>query len=100
MGGEHAVAGQGMARSPQGPSGIALREFIEAVASAEEPYGTVSTAAVAGSLGASLLLMVATLPKTRSDSASDRAKLIEAAADLTGVQQQLIETIETETAVK
>ena len=89
-----------MATSPVGPGDISLRDFIEAVGSAETPHGAVSTAAVAGSLGTSLLLMVAALPQTRSDSVADRAKLVEAAAALTSVQQQLIETIETETAVK
>ena len=44
--------------------------------------------------------MVAALPQTRSDSVADRAKLVEAAAALTGIRQELIETIETETAVK
>jgi formiminotetrahydrofolate cyclodeaminase len=44
--------------------------------------------------------MVATLPQTRSDSVADRAKLVEAAPVLTGLRQQLLETIETETAVK
>jgi formiminotetrahydrofolate cyclodeaminase len=44
--------------------------------------------------------MVAALPQTKSDSGTDRAKLVEAASALTGLQQQLIETIETETAVK
>jgi formiminotetrahydrofolate cyclodeaminase len=44
--------------------------------------------------------MVAVLPQTRSDSVADRAKLVEAATALTSVQQQLMETIETETAVK
>jgi len=89
-----------MAKSAQGPSETPLRDFIEAVGSAGEAHGAVSTAAVAGSLGASLLLMVATLPQTRSGSVADRATLIDAATALTGVQQQLIETIETETAVK
>jgi methenyltetrahydrofolate cyclohydrolase len=82
------------------PSDISLRGFIEAVGSAEAAHGTVSTAAVAGALGSSLLLMVAALPQTRSDSLVDRTKLMEAAAALTGLQQQLVETIETETAVK
>jgi formiminotetrahydrofolate cyclodeaminase len=77
-----------------------LRDFIEAVGSAAAAHGTVSTAAVAGGLGSALLLMVATLPRTRSDSFADRAKLVETAAALTGLRQQLIETIETETAVK
>ena len=89
-----------MATSPLGPSDVSLRDFIEAVGSAEAAHGAVSTAAVAGGLGTSLLLMVAALPQTRSDSAADRAKLMEAATELTSVQQQLIETIETETAVK
>jgi hypothetical protein len=89
-----------MATSPVGPGDISLRDFIEAVGSAEAPHGAVSTAALAGSLGTSLLLTVAALPQTRSDSVADRAKLVEAAAALTSVQQQLIETIETETAVK
>ena len=77
-----------MATSPHGPGDISLREFIEAVGSAEAAHGAVSTAAVAGALGSSLLLMVATLPQTRSDSVVDRTKLMEAAA-LTGPQQQL-----------
>ena len=89
-----------MATSPLGPGDISLRDFIEAVGSAETAHGAVSTAAVAGGLGSSLLLMVAALPQTRSDSVADRAKLVEAATALTSVQRQLIETIETETAVK
>jgi formiminotetrahydrofolate cyclodeaminase len=60
----------------------------------------VSAAAVAGGLGTSLLLMVAVLPKTRSDSAGDRTALIAASTSLSSVQEQLLETIETETVVK
>src|SRR4029450_12839186 len=89
-----------MATSPLGPADISLRDFIEAVGSAETAHGTVSTAAVAGSLGSALLLMVAALPQTRSDSVADRARLVGAATALASVQRQLIETIETETAVK
>jgi formiminotetrahydrofolate cyclodeaminase len=89
-----------MPTSPLGPGDISLRDFIEAVGSADTAHGAVSTAAVAGGLGSSLLLMVAGLPQTRSDSAGDRAKLVEAAASLAELRQQLIETIETETAVK
>lgn len=82
------------------PSDASIRDFLKAVASAEETHGAVSVAAVAGGLGTSLLLMVAALPKTRSDSVQERAKLIEAATALTDVQEQLMEAIETETAVK
>jgi methenyltetrahydrofolate cyclohydrolase len=79
---------------------ISLRDFIAAVGSAEDAHGAVSTAAVAGGLGTALLLKVATLPQTRSDTSADRAALIDAATALSDVQQQLIETIETESAVK
>lgn len=82
------------------PSETSIHDSLKAVASAEETHGAVSVAAVAGGLGTSLLLVIATLPKTRSDSVQDRAKLIEAATALTDVQEQLMETIETETAVK
>lgn len=89
-----------MATSPHGPIDVSLRDFIEAVGSADASHGAVSTVAVAGGLGSSLLLMVAALPQTRTDTVADRAKLVEAATGLTSVQQQLLETIETETAVK
>jgi formiminotetrahydrofolate cyclodeaminase len=89
-----------MAKDPAIPTDISLRGFIAAVGSAEQGHGAVSAAAVAGGLGTSLLLMVATLPQTRSDAVADRTKLIEAATGLSALQQQLIETIETETAVK
>jgi formiminotetrahydrofolate cyclodeaminase len=89
-----------MAKQPGVRSDISLRDFLEAVGSAEEIHGAVSAAAAAAGLGTSLLLMVATVPQTRSDSVADRTKLIEAATALSAVQQQLIEAIETETAVK
>ena len=89
-----------MPTRPLDPSDISLRDFIEAVGSADAAHGAVSTAAVAGGLGSSLLLMVAALPQTRSDFVGDRVKLVEAADALAGLRQQLIETIETETAVK
>ena len=89
-----------MTKHPGAPIDISLRDFIAAVGSAEDAHGAVSTSAVAGGLGSSLLLMAAMLPQTRSGSVAEREKLIAAAAALSGVQQQLIETIETETAMK
>ena len=89
-----------MGKNWQGLNDISLRDFIAAVGSADDGHGVVSTAATAGSLGASLLLMVAALPRTPSDSLANWANLVDAATVLAGVQQQLIETIETETAVK
>ena len=82
------------------PGETSIRGFLVAIASAEGVHGAVSAAAVSGGLGVSLLAMVAALPKTRSDTADDRAELIKAATALSDVQEQLIETIETETAVR
>jgi formiminotetrahydrofolate cyclodeaminase len=82
------------------PSELSIREFLAAVASAEGGHGAVSAAAVAGGIGVSLLAMVAALPKTRSDSVADRTALIIATTALSDVQEQLLETIETETAVR
>ncbi len=77
-----------------------LHDFLTALASGESAQGAVSAAAVAGAMGTSLLLMVTALPTTRSDSIDDRAALIGAGTALGDLQEQLIETIETETAVK
>ena len=82
------------------PSDTSIRDFLDAVASAQEAHGAVSVAAVAGGLGTSVLLMVAALPQTRSDTMEDRTRLAEAAVGLADVQEQLLETVETETAVK
>ena len=79
---------------------LSIRELLRAVASAEEAHSAVSVAAVSSAFGTSLLLMAAALPQTRSGSAQDRARLVEAAVALTAIQEQLLETIETETAVK
>jgi len=86
--------------TPRESIDASLREFLAALSSAESAHGAVSASAVAGGLGTSLLLMVATLPKTRSDSATDRTALISASTALTDVQTQLLETIETETVMK
>ncbi|HET9191854.1 MAG TPA: cyclodeaminase/cyclohydrolase family protein [Vicinamibacterales bacterium] len=77
-----------------------LGSFLAALASPDNPHGTVSTAAFASAMGTSLLLKAAALPKTRSDSADDRRVLFASAAALRDVQEQLIETIETETAIR
>ena len=77
-----------------------LGSFLAALASAENAHGTVSAAAFAAAMGTSLLLKAVALPKTKSDSIEDRMVLLESATALRAVQEQLIETIETETAVK
>ena len=77
-----------------------LRNFLAALASAGDAHGTVSAAAFAAAMGTSLLLKSAALPTTKSDSIDDRTALVKSATALRVVQEQLIETIETETAVR
>ena len=86
--------------APQLGNDVSIREFLNALASAGSQHGAVSAAAVAGAMGTSLLSMVAALPTTRSDSIDERTALMHAGAALGELQEQLIETIETETAVK
>jgi formiminotetrahydrofolate cyclodeaminase len=85
---------------PQLGSDAPIREFLSALASADAAQGAVSASAVAGAMGTSLLLMVAALPTTRSDSIDERTALMGAATALGDVEEQLIEMIETETVVK
>jgi methenyltetrahydrofolate cyclohydrolase len=85
---------------PRASSEASLREFLTALAAADPAHAAVSAAAISGALGTSLLLMVASLPIARSDSAADRAALVEASEALTRIQQELLETIETETVVR
>jgi methenyltetrahydrofolate cyclohydrolase len=55
-----------------------VRELIDAFAASTPTPGGGSAAALAGAVGASLLAMVARLPKSRAASDADRARLAEA----------------------
>jgi formiminotetrahydrofolate cyclodeaminase len=71
-----------------------LRDLLAAFASSDPTPGGGSASAVASAMGASLLQMVASLPKTRSNSDADRAALEAAHHALTRIQQQLTEAID------
>lgn len=75
-----------------------LREVIAAFASSDPTPGGGSASALASSVGASLLVMVASLPKTRNQSEDDRTALTFAAGALTGIQHQLTEAIDADSA--
>jgi methenyltetrahydrofolate cyclohydrolase len=81
-------------------SNTSIPDFLKALASADDAHGVVSASAVSAGIGTSLLLLAAGLPQTRSDTVDDRAKLIEAATSLSDVQEQLLEAVETESAIK
>lgn len=75
-----------------------LRDLLAAFASSDPTPGGGSAAAVASAMGASVLQMVAALPKTRSGAEGDRTALAEAAAALTSVQRRLTDAIDEDTS--
>ena len=75
-----------------------LRDVIAAFASAEPTPGGGSASALASSVGASLLLMVARLEKTRNQSDDDRTALTFAASSLEGIQHQLTTAIDADSS--
>jgi len=75
-----------------------LRELLTAFSSSDPTPGGGSASALASAVGASLLMMVAGMPKTRTGSDAERAALGGAITRLTGLRQQLSEAIDADTA--
>jgi methenyltetrahydrofolate cyclohydrolase len=75
-----------------------LRELLAAFASSAPTPGGGSAAAAASAMGASLLMMVAGLPKTQSGSEAERTALTSALMGLTRLQAQLTDAIDADTA--
>ena len=76
---------------------LPTRDLLTAFSSSDPTPGGGSAAALASAVGASLLMMVAQLPKTRTGSDEDRAALAEAVGALTGVRAQLTAAIDADT---
>jgi formiminotetrahydrofolate cyclodeaminase len=68
---------------------MALADLLDAFASNDPVPGGGSASALAGALGASLLLMVAGMQKTRSGTPEETADLAEAAARLRPIRDRL-----------
>jgi formiminotetrahydrofolate cyclodeaminase len=73
---------------------MALVDLLDAFASNDPVPGGGSAAALAGALGASLLVMVAGLPKTRTGAPEEAADLAEASARLRPLRDTLISLID------
>ena len=82
------------------PSEGSIPELLAALASPDDTHGALTAAAVAGAIGASLLQKVAALPQALPHADDELTALVRAAAALARGQEELLETIETETAVK
>jgi methenyltetrahydrofolate cyclohydrolase len=75
-----------------------VRDLLSAFSSSDPTPGGGSAAALASAVGASLLLMVAGLPKTRSGSEEDRTALTTASAALADLRTALTGAIDADTA--
>jgi methenyltetrahydrofolate cyclohydrolase len=75
-----------------------VRDLLAAFGSSDPTPGGGSAAALASAVGASLLMMVAGLPKTRSGSDRDRTALAVAISSLTDVRRQLADAIDADTS--
>jgi formiminotetrahydrofolate cyclodeaminase len=77
---------------------LPTRDLLDAFSSGDPTPGGGSASALASALGASLLMMVAGLPKTRSGSDDDRAALTAAAAALAAMRASLSGAVDADTA--
>ncbi len=77
---------------------LTVTGLIDAFASSAPTPGGGSAAAMAGAMSASLLRMVATMTKTKSGTADERAALDAAAAELGPLQAQLTSLIDRDAA--
>jgi formiminotetrahydrofolate cyclodeaminase len=75
-----------------------VRDLLSAFSSTDPTPGGGSASALASAVGASLLAMVAGLPKTRSGSDADRTALSAAADALSGIRRQLTDAIDADAA--
>src|SRR5262245_47883354 len=77
---------------------LTVDELLRRFGSSDPTPGGGSASALSSALGASLLMMVASLPKTRSGTDEDRAALARAAADLGAIRDRLRAAIDEDTA--
>lgn len=78
-------------------SEFALIDLLDAFSSNTPVPGGGSAAALAGALGVSLLIMAASLPKSRTGAPEEAADLAEAAARLRPLRDRLVELIDADT---
>jgi methenyltetrahydrofolate cyclohydrolase len=75
-----------------------VRDLLAAFSDSQPTPGGGSASALASAVGASLLLMVAALPKTRSGAAEERVALDAAAGALSDLQRQLADAVDADAA--
>jgi len=77
---------------------LPLADLLAAFSAPDPTPGGGSAAALSSAIGASLLMMVAALPKTRSGADEDRTALAAVAQDLSRIRERLTGAIDGDTA--
>jgi len=77
---------------------LPLADLLAAFSSPDPTPGGGSAAALSSAIGASLLMMVASLPKTRNGADEDRAALVAAGQELSLIRERLAAAIDGDTA--
>ena len=77
---------------------LALADLLAAFSSPDPTPGGGSAAALSSAIGASLLVMVAALPKTRNGSDEDRTALTAARQELSAIRERLTAAIDGDAA--
>jgi len=83
----------------QFPREGSIPEFLAALASPEDAHGGLAAAAIAGAMGASLLHRGSALPQSLADD-DNLAAHVSVSGALARIQEELLETVETQTAVR
>ena len=79
---------------PPGFAEMALADLVDAFSSTDAVPGGGSAAALAGTVGVSLLLMVAGLPKTKTGTPEETADLAEASSRLHPLRDALLDLVD------
>lgn len=77
---------------------LSVAEFLDALASAEPTPGGGTASAIAGAMGASLLMMVSGLAKSRSNTDEERAALSHASATIGVLRTKLLSLADADAA--
>ncbi|HXE80504.1 MAG TPA: cyclodeaminase/cyclohydrolase family protein [Vicinamibacterales bacterium] len=77
---------------------VPVRQLLDAFSAPTAAPGGGAAAALAGALGASLVLMVASLPKTKTGAAGEREALDEAARQVRPIRERLMALVDEDTA--
>jgi formiminotetrahydrofolate cyclodeaminase len=76
---------------------LSTTQLLDAFASSDPTPGGGSASALAGAIGASLLAMVAALPKTKTGDAAERTALDASAVTLGGLRKSLADLVDEDT---